>query len=67
VRLIGTVIEAEGSYAIFADAAGATRLIRVGEKIDSAELVAVEEGAVTVLVGGQEMTLTRDKESSTNP
>jgi hypothetical protein len=56
-RLTGTVVEPGYTYAIFRTSAGETKLVRIGQSIEGAEVTAINEASATVKYAGQELTL----------
>jgi hypothetical protein len=57
LRLTGTVIESDRPYAILSDARGIARLVRVGDEIKEAKVLAITAESVTLTVQEQEVLL----------
>jgi hypothetical protein len=57
VTLVGTAVDPGLTYGIFRDSHGKTVLARIGQKIEDAEVVSVEEGSATVKFDGETITL----------
>lgn len=57
LRLTGTVIESDRPYAILDDTRGIARLVRVGDEVKEARVLAITAGSITLRVQEQEVTL----------
>lgn len=64
VSLVGTALEPGFTYGLFRNKSGETKLVSIGEKIDGAEVTAVNEGSATVKFHGELITLKVEKKGS---
>ena len=64
LQLMGTVLEPGFEYAIIRTGAGQEKLMTLGETLDGAELLRVDEITATVRFAGQERTLKVQKKES---
>ncbi|MEM9109980.1 MAG: hypothetical protein AAGC72_08140 [Planctomycetota bacterium] len=62
VRLAGTVVEPGRSVAFLRDRSGSTRVVQVGQVVDGAELLSIEDQHVSVRFEAYDWQLTVDKE-----
>ena len=63
-RLAGTVVEPGFTYAFFNTADGRIVRLRVGDKIEGAEVKSIADGSVTVLFAGDTLTLTVERKET---
>ncbi|NOZ20401.1 MAG: hypothetical protein GXP25_04850 [Planctomycetes bacterium] len=56
--LKATMVDAAAPCAIVQDGSGRQRLVRVGDRVDGAEIVAIRTGGIVVKVGGHELEIT---------
>ena len=61
VRLLGTVIEPGFTFALLRGKDGSTKCVPVGEALDGAEVLGVQDGSVTVRFAGHTHTLEAEK------
>lgn len=64
LKLLGTVVEPGYTYGMFTTAKGEQQLVGVGQRIDGAEVKSIEDGSVTVLFGGETLTLKVEKDKN---
>jgi hypothetical protein len=64
LRLTGTAVEPGFTYAVFSTGSGQTKLVRIGQSVDGAEVVAIEVDSATVRFDGQLIRLTAEKKGT---
>lgn len=60
--LTGTAVDPGSTFGIFRTKSGDTRLVEVGQSVDGAEVIGIEEGKATVKFHGDILVLTVGKE-----
>ena len=62
LRLMGTAVEPGHTYAFFRITTGQVKMLTVGQAVDGAEVLAIEEGMAKVSFDGQVVTLKVEEE-----